>query len=97
MFHCGDAYAFHGDVDPENPFQPPYQRLIRPIINLSKPFRQVGKHSPRLRALLREHKEEVQLTCSHDPRELEKFAVEHTIDTVGKDENGRINVHTHTR
>lgn len=73
LLHCGDAYTFHGDVDPEAPFRPPYYRLIRPLINLNRSFRQIGKHSPRLRALLREHSGEVQLTCSHDPHELEKF------------------------
>jgi len=40
---------------------------------LNKGFRQISKHSPRLRALLREHGDEVTLTCSHDPREFEKF------------------------
>lgn len=74
LFHCGDAYTFHGDVDPENPFHPPYYRLIRPLINLNKAFREIGKHAPRLRALLREHGDEVRLTCSHDPHEFEKFS-----------------------
>jgi glyoxylase-like metal-dependent hydrolase (beta-lactamase superfamily II) len=74
LFHCGDAYTFHGDVDPENPCQPPYQRLIRPMFDLlNKAYRQIGKHSPRLRALLRAHGDQVQLTCSHDPHEFEKF------------------------
>jgi len=73
LLHCGDAYTFHGDVNPENPFRPPYYRLIRPLFNLNKPFGQIGKHSPRLRALLRAHGDQVRLTCSHDPHELEKF------------------------
>ena len=33
----------------------------------------VGKHSPRLRTLLRAHGDQVRLACSHDPHELEKF------------------------
>jgi len=74
LLHCGDAYAFHGDVDPENPFRPPYHRLMRPLIDLNKSFRQVGKHSPRLRALLRAHGDQVRLTCSHDPHEFEQFS-----------------------
>ena len=73
VFHCGDAYTFHGDVDPQNPRQPPYYKLFRPCLHLNKSFRQIGKHSPQLRALLRKHGDEVQLTCSHDPREFEKF------------------------
>ena len=73
VLHCGDAYTFHGDVDPQDPHSPPYQRTLRHFINLNRAKRPIGKHSPRLRVLLREHGDEVQLTCSHDPRELEKF------------------------
>jgi glyoxylase-like metal-dependent hydrolase (beta-lactamase superfamily II) len=79
LFHCGDAYTFHGDVDPQRPFHPPYYRLIRPLMNLNKAFRQIGKHAPRLRALLREHGDRVRLTCSHDPREFEKFGSGHVV------------------
>ena len=73
LLHCGDAYTFHGDVDPENAFRPPYYRLIKPIFNLNKSFGQIGNHSPRLRELLREYGDEVRLTCSHSPHELDKF------------------------
>jgi glyoxylase-like metal-dependent hydrolase (beta-lactamase superfamily II) len=75
LLHCGDAYTFYGDVDPQAPFRPPYYRLFRPLFNLNRAFKQIGKHSPRLRALLREHGDQVQLTCSHDPWELDKLLV----------------------
>ncbi len=74
LLHCGDAYTFHGDVDPQNPRRPPYYGLLKHYIHLNKALRQIGKHSPRLRALLREHEDEVRLTCSHDPREFEKYS-----------------------
>ena len=73
LLHCGDAYTFHGEVDLENPRRPPYQRLVRPLINLNSSFRRIGDHSSRLRDLLRDHGDEVVLTCSHDPVELEKL------------------------
>jgi glyoxylase-like metal-dependent hydrolase (beta-lactamase superfamily II) len=73
ILHCGDAYTYHGEVDPQNPHPPPYQRTLRRFINLNRAMRPIGVHSPRLRALLCEHGDQVQLTCSHDPRELEKF------------------------
>ena len=73
LLHCGDAYAFHGDVDPVNPRQAPRRGWLWPHMYFNRAFRQIGKHSPRLRALLRAHGDEVQLTCSHDPREFEKF------------------------
>jgi glyoxylase-like metal-dependent hydrolase (beta-lactamase superfamily II) len=79
LLHCGDAYTFHGDVDPQNPSHAPYYRLIKPLIGLNRSFRQIGKHAPRLRALLREHGDEVQLTCSHDPQEFEKFGAGHSV------------------
>ncbi len=71
LLHCGDAYTYHGDVDPVHPSQPSYSRLFRLLFHLNKAFRQIGKHSPRLRALLDEHSDEVTLTCSHDPHDLE--------------------------
>jgi glyoxylase-like metal-dependent hydrolase (beta-lactamase superfamily II) len=73
LLHCGDAYAFHREVDPDDPSPPPYQRTIRPFFNINKAMRPIGKHSPQLRTLLRKHGDQVQLTCSHDPHELSKF------------------------
>jgi glyoxylase-like metal-dependent hydrolase (beta-lactamase superfamily II) len=76
LLHCGDAYTFHGEVDPENPRRAPYQRLVRPLFNVSSCFRRIGDHSSRLRALARAHGDQVRLTCSHDPVELARFAGE---------------------
>jgi len=73
ILHCGDAYTYHGEVDPQDPHPPPYQRTLRHFINLNRAMRPIGIHSPRLRALLRTHGDQVQLTCSHDPQEFEKF------------------------
>lgn len=73
LLHCGDAYIYHGDVDPVQPRRPRGYYLWRPFWMLSYPFRAIGRHSKRLRALRRDHGDEVQLTCSHDPVELEKF------------------------
>jgi glyoxylase-like metal-dependent hydrolase (beta-lactamase superfamily II) len=73
LFHCGDAYAYHKDVDPVNPRKPPHYGLWKLMVLANKAYRAIGKHSPRLRKLLREHGDEVTLTCSHDPVELEKF------------------------
>lgn len=73
LMHCGDAYTYHGDVDPFNPHKPPGYWLWRPLWSLSYPFRRVGRHSARLRKLIRAHGDEITLTCSHDPVEFEKF------------------------
>jgi glyoxylase-like metal-dependent hydrolase (beta-lactamase superfamily II) len=71
LLHCGDAYTYHGNVDPVYPRHPTCSRLVRMLFHLNKSFRQIGKHSPRLRALLHAHGDEITLTCSHDPHDLE--------------------------
>jgi glyoxylase-like metal-dependent hydrolase (beta-lactamase superfamily II) len=73
ILHCGDAYTYHRDVDPRDPHPPPYQRTLRHFLNLNRAMRPIGRHSPRLRTLLCEHGDRVELTCSHDPQELSKF------------------------
>jgi hypothetical protein len=49
LFHCGNAYTYHGTVDPQNPTAPPYYRLFRPFWSLTYAFRAVGKYGARLR------------------------------------------------
>ena len=73
LFHCGDAYAYHRDVDPIHPCKPPHYGIWKLMVLGNKAYRAIGRHSPRLRQLIREHGDEVILTCSHDPVELEKF------------------------
>lgn len=73
LLHCGDAYTFHGEVDPLNPRPPPYSNSLRRIVNLNYAFRNIGLHSKRLRTLIEVHDTEIQLTNSHDPVEFEKF------------------------
>jgi glyoxylase-like metal-dependent hydrolase (beta-lactamase superfamily II) len=73
LLHCGDAYTYHGEVDPEHPSHPPYHRLLRPLFNVNRAMRPIGAHAPLLRTLLREHGDELTLTCTHDPHEMIKF------------------------
>lgn len=73
LFHCGDAYTFHGEVDPINPREAPYSKSLRPIVNLNYAFRNIGRHSRRLLKLARQHGDEVTLTNSHDPVEFSKL------------------------
>lgn len=80
LMHCGDAYVFHGDVHPERPFHRPFSRVVLSVMNLAKAFRAIGAHSPRLRTLLREHGDKVQLFCTHDPHEFYGFQAKETAD-----------------
>jgi glyoxylase-like metal-dependent hydrolase (beta-lactamase superfamily II) len=73
LLHCGDAYTYHGEVDPIAPRLAPYAGSLRHLMDLNKSFRQIGAHSHRLRELAAAHGDEVVLTCSHDPCEFDKF------------------------
>jgi glyoxylase-like metal-dependent hydrolase (beta-lactamase superfamily II) len=74
LLHCGDAYIYYGEVDPDNPSRIPNDWLIRRVIGVvNKPFREIGRHAPRLRELRREHGDEVRLFCTHDLHEYERF------------------------
>jgi glyoxylase-like metal-dependent hydrolase (beta-lactamase superfamily II) len=66
LFHSGDAYIYHGEVDPAGPFYPRRHRLQRALFSLNPSLRQVGKHAARLRALAQAHGDQVHLLCSHD-------------------------------
>jgi glyoxylase-like metal-dependent hydrolase (beta-lactamase superfamily II) len=72
LLHCGDAYTYHGEVDPIAPHKAP-SRNLRHLMNLNRAFKPIGAHSPRLRQLVIDHGDQVTLTCSHDPYEFEKF------------------------
>ena len=74
LMHCGDTYIYHGDVHPEKPFYPPHYISTLSVMGLMAPaFRVFGKHSPRLRQLIREHGDEVQIFCSHDHHEFARL------------------------
>jgi glyoxylase-like metal-dependent hydrolase (beta-lactamase superfamily II) len=73
LYHCGDAYGYHKDVDPVNPQKPPHYGIWKLMVWANKAYRAMGKHSPRLRQLVRDHGDEVTLFCSHDPVDWEKF------------------------
>jgi glyoxylase-like metal-dependent hydrolase (beta-lactamase superfamily II) len=63
---CGDAYISRSDVDPEHT---PRSRpgWIQPLADHLFP------HVPRLQALYREHGDEIDLFCAHDPFELARL------------------------
>ncbi len=74
LMHCGDAYVHYGDVDPDEPHHPPRYGLTLNIMGLfSYAFREIGVHSSKLRTLLKEHGDEIQTFCSHDPLEFARF------------------------
>jgi glyoxylase-like metal-dependent hydrolase (beta-lactamase superfamily II) len=66
LLHCGDSYISHSDLDPEgSPRSRP--RWIQPLATRLFP------HLPRLRALHRDHGDEIEIFCAHDPFELARL------------------------
>lgn len=63
LFHCGDAYLYHGDVHPDQS-ESAVPSWIRPL------SRRLFPHAPRLRALARKQRDEVRLFCAHDAAEF---------------------------
>ena len=63
LLHCGDAYISRSDIDPE------HASRSRPgwIQSLAD---RLFPHVPRLQTLHREHGDEIDIFCAHDPYEL---------------------------
>jgi glyoxylase-like metal-dependent hydrolase (beta-lactamase superfamily II) len=87
LMHCGDAYVYHGDVDPDGPHYPPRHKSALKIMGLfSQAFRVLGMHSHRLRRLRKEHGECVRIFCSHDALEFKTLAKSHENQPHSKEE-----------
>lgn len=66
---AGDAYFDHEELDPVNPRCTPGLRFYQWMMEKDRGMRL--HNQKRLRALVRDHSDEVRVICSHDPRELE--------------------------
>lgn len=71
LLHCGDAYFFHGEMDPNAPHCPPGLSMFQTLMAVDRSERL--RNQERLRALGRDHGGEVELFCAHDPAELERM------------------------
>ena len=66
---AGDAYFWHGEMDPRRPRCPPGLLLYQLLTQKDGAARRWNQR--RLRALKSQHRAEVRLVCSHDPLEFE--------------------------
>ena len=78
LVNCGDAYSYHGTIDPDDPHLPPFGWLLKAAAAPVKVLRGVFSHSDRLRGLQREHGDVVRQFCSHDPHEFDTFHARNT-------------------
>jgi glyoxylase-like metal-dependent hydrolase (beta-lactamase superfamily II) len=74
LLHCGDAYFYHGEVDPDRPHSHPLLDIVQVGGEVDRPLR-LANHA-RLRELVRLHGAEVEVFSSHDPWEFARYAAD---------------------
>lgn len=72
LLHCGDAYGYHRQVDPVQPYKHPNGRLMEAIVTTG--FNMPRRHWILLRKLFRDHGGEIRHFCAHDAHEYLTFA-----------------------
>lgn len=70
LLHAGDAYFFHGEVDPAYPSCPQGLRWFQSVVEHERAARLANQD--RLRKLVAEHRDEVRVCSAHDPLELDR-------------------------
>ena len=72
LLMCGDAYFFHGEMDPVKPWCPPGLRAYQTMMEKDRGERL--RNQERVRQLAKEHRGEVTVLCAHDATEFESVA-----------------------
>jgi len=70
LLHCGDAYFFHGEMNVDHPHCTIALNLFQRFMEMDRDARL--SNQDRLRDLLRNQGEEVDVFCAHDPMELSR-------------------------
>jgi len=76
LLHAGDAYFFHGEMDPVAPRCTPGLAVFQRQVAFDDGARM--RNQARLRALARDHASEVKVFCAHSPEELAELAARET-------------------
>jgi glyoxylase-like metal-dependent hydrolase (beta-lactamase superfamily II) len=71
LLHAGDAYFVHQEVDPVNPGSRPAAAGFQKQFEVDAAARRESRQ--RLRQLKRDHGDEVEMLCTHDPVELDSY------------------------
>jgi glyoxylase-like metal-dependent hydrolase (beta-lactamase superfamily II) len=69
LIHCGDAYGYHRQVDPRQPYRHPNGPLLETLV--TRGFRMPRRHWHTLRDLQSRHPGQIHPFCSHDTHELD--------------------------
>lgn len=71
LLHCGDAYYYHRELGPRSTETHPLLDIVQTTSQVHRDLR-IGTRA-RLRDLLRDHGDEVELFSAHDPWELARY------------------------
>ena len=74
LIHAGDSYGYHGLIDPEGPFYPPYHRLFYPMFSVYPVTASMFKHDHKFRRLRRELGDRLDVFNAHDPHDYERLS-----------------------
>lgn len=70
LLHAGDAYYYHRELDPESPHGHPLLDIVQLGAQVEEKLRLSTQEA--LRALVRDHGDQVDVVCAHDPWELQR-------------------------
>lgn len=71
LLHAGDAYYHQGQVDPVRRWSMPLWEALEELTEVDRPLRLANQ--ARLRELVREHGDEVEVFSAHDPWAYQRF------------------------
>jgi glyoxylase-like metal-dependent hydrolase (beta-lactamase superfamily II) len=71
LLHAGDAYYHYGEIDPVNRWSIPLWEALEELTEVDRPLR-IANHA-RLRELVRDHGDEVDMFSAHDPWAYERY------------------------
>jgi glyoxylase-like metal-dependent hydrolase (beta-lactamase superfamily II) len=71
LLHAGDSYFFHREMDAAQPYCTPGLTLFQRIVETERGPRLANQD--RLRSLVRDHDDEVDVFSAHDPVEFDRF------------------------
>lgn len=72
LLHCGDAYFFRDEMNPDDPRCPAGLRMYQTMMEQDREARHHNQR--RLRALVKQHGHEVRVLCAHDPVEYQTWS-----------------------
>lgn len=71
IMHCGDAYFFHGQMNPAHPHTTAGMNIFEKLVQTEASAR--IRNQERLLDLVRQHGNEVELFCAHDVIEFHRY------------------------